>query len=69
MKKASALESKRRGRLVKIATGDLLALNARMQEELSQNIEPGPEIFERGLPLEDILIAPTGDLYEARATQ
>jgi hypothetical protein len=32
MKKASALESKRRGRLVKIATGDLLALKRKLRE-------------------------------------
>jgi hypothetical protein len=37
-------------------------LNALMREELSQNIESGPEIFGRGLPLEDTPIAPTGDL-------
>jgi hypothetical protein len=32
MKKASALESKRRGRLVKIATGNLLALKRKLRE-------------------------------------
>jgi hypothetical protein len=41
MKKASALESKRGGRLVKIATGDLLAL----KRKLSKLQEPHGRVF------------------------
>jgi translation initiation factor IF-1 len=43
MKKASALESKRRGRLVKIATGDLLSL----ERELRKLQEPHGRVFWR----------------------
>jgi hypothetical protein len=43
MKKASALESKRRGRLVKIATEDLLAL----ERELRKLQEPHGRVFRR----------------------
>jgi hypothetical protein len=43
MKKASALESKRRGRLVKIATEDLLAL----ERELRKLQEPHGRVFWR----------------------
>jgi len=43
MKKASALESKRRGRLVKIATEDLLAL----ERDLRKLHEPHGRVFWR----------------------
>jgi hypothetical protein len=43
MKKASALESKRRGRLVKIATEDLLAL----ERDLRKLQEPHGRVFWR----------------------